>query len=217
MMFGGMLRPSPLAMVLLAALLTACAPPLNWREVHPDEAQALVGMFPCPPDVAERRLALPGLPDAVTLHVLSCHADGAMWALSHVTVSDVAMVPLALRALAATTRANIDAVSRDATRVAADQRALDASPGLEILRAVELAPVTVPHMTPQPDSRAWRFETHRRGDSPGQNVPLTVTAWHFSHGLTVFQAAVWQQGTATNAYFGREAPNTFFQGFHFPG
>ncbi len=207
-----LIRTAPLWVVLCALPLAACAPELNWREVRPANAQALQAVFPCKPDVAERRIALAGLAEPVTLHLLSCQADGAMWALSHFTVSDVAQVPAALRALAAATRGNVEAAA---------QQGAGALPGRPDFRAVELAPVAVPRMTPQPDARAWRFETSSPGAEPTQRVPLAVTAWHFSHGLAVFQAAVWQRGEAVTAqpsvYSGRDAANTFFQGFHFPG
>lgn len=191
--------------VLLCALV-ACAPALNWREVRPAQTDGLQATFPCKPDAVERRLVLPGLPGPVVLHMLSCQADGGMWALSHLTVMDAAQVPVALRALAAATRGNVEAATRVATRQAG-----------AALRASELPPVAVPGMTPQPDSRAWRFEAMRPGDGSGPGVPMAVTAWHFSHGLTVFQASVWQQGEGTTAHSGREAVTTFLQGFHFPG
>ena len=198
---------------ILSCALAACAPALNWREVRPEQTDGLQATFPCKPDAVERRLALPGLPEPVVLHVLSCQADGGMWVLSHLTVTDAAQVPVALRALAAATRGNVEAATRAATR----QAGADVAAATVALRASELPPATVPGMTPQPDSRAWRFDALRPGEGGGPGVPMAVTAWHFSHGLTVFQASVWQQGEGTTAHSGREAVATFLQGFHFPG
>lgn len=194
--------------VAVGTLLWACAPALNWREVRPVDSEGLTALFPCKPDEAQRDIVLPGLPDAVTLHLLSCEADGQRWVLSHLHVADVAQVPQALRALAAATRANLEAASRVASGAAAGARTPQAS---------ELAPIAVPRMTPQPDARTWRFEASRPGDGGGPSVPLTVTASHFSHGLAVFQASVWQPGEAASAHSGRDAATTFLQGFHFPG
>lgn len=207
--------------------LVACAPALNWREVRPADAQGLQATFPCKPMAAQRRLVLPGLPDAVTLNLLSCEADGSMWALTHLTLSDATQVPTALRALAASTRGNVELASREAQHMA-QQAAQRAAPGSAQgqavteppLRASELPPVAVPRMTPQPESRGWLFEGRRPGDGGGgggDSAPLRVTAWHFSHGLTVFQASVWQAGEAASAHSGREGVTTFLQGFHFPG
>lgn len=190
--------------------LAACAPALNWRDVRPEQAEGLRATFPCKPDVAERQLRLPGLAEPVTVRLLSCQTDGRTWALSHLTVADADQVAVALRALAAATRGNLEAASAG---------------GRAAVQATELPPVTVPGMTPQPDSRAWRFDTRPAGPkagSPGEAgassaPPTTVTAWHFSHGLTVFQASVWQREAGTTAHSGPQAIVTFAQGFHFPG
>ena len=209
-------------LALCAVGLSACAPALNWREVRPADAEGLLATFPCKPQQAQRQIPLPGLPDLVTVHLLSCEAEGSRWALSHLSVADASQVPVALRALAAATRGNLETASREAARQTQAARAVSAEavpqplapPGV---RASELAPVAVPRMTPQPDSRPWRFEARRPGDGGGPSVPLTVTASHLSHGLTVFQASVWQSGEAASAHSGREGVTTFLQGFHFPG
>lgn len=211
----------PLRWLALCAVgLTACAPALNWREVRPADADGLLATFPCKPQAAQRQIPLPGLPDVVTVHLLSCEAEGSRWALSHLSVSDASLVPVALRALAAATRGNLETASREAERQTQAARGTSAEAGplaQPAVRASELAPVAVPRMTPQPDTRAWRFEARRPGEGGGPSVPLTVTASHFSHGLTVFQASVWQPGEAANAHSGREGVTTFLQGFHFPG
>lgn len=210
-------RWMPLA--LGATLLAACAPALNWREVRPANADGLRATFPCKPLEAQRRVTLPGLPDPVTVNLLSCEADGSRWVLSHLGVTDASLVPVALRALAAATRGNLALAASEAARQ--NGAAPSAAGALPLVapgvRATELPPAAVPRMTPQPESRGWRFEASRPGDGGGPSVPLTVTASHFSHGLTVFQASVWQPGEAASAHSGREAVTTFLQGFHFPG
>ena len=215
-------------LALCTAGLAACAPSLNWREVRPADADGLLATFPCKPQAAQRQIPLPGLPDVVTVHLLSCEAEGSRWALSHLSVADASLVPVALRALAAATRGNLETASREAARQTQSVQGVSGIPGLSgeavpqppaqpAVRASELAPVVVPRMTPQPDTRVWRFEARRPGEGGGPSVPLTVTASHFSHGLTVFQASVWQPGEAANAHSGREGVTTFLQGFHFPG
>ena len=206
-------------LLLCAVGLAACAPALNWREVRPAHAEGLLATFPCKPQAAQRQIPLPGLPDVVTVHLLSCEADGSRWALSHLSVSDASLVPVALRALAAATRGNLEVASREAARQAqaASAQAVPEPLAQPAVRASELAPAAVPRMTPQPDSRTWRFEARRPGEGGGASVPLTVTASHFSHGLTVFQASVWQPDEAGSAHSGREGVTTFLQGFHFPG
>lgn len=220
------MRPSMTRLGLLAAAsvwASACAPTLNWREVRPTQADGLVALFPCKPDEAQRDIVLPGWPDAVTVHLLSCEADGQRWVLSHLRVADVTQVPLALRALASATRGNLEVATRAAGAVPTpptSQGGGSSTVPHEVSRQVEaseLPPVAVPRMTPQPDARTWRFEARRPGDGGGPGVPLIVTASHFSHGLAVFQASVWQSGEAASAHSGREAVTTFLQGFHFPG
>jgi len=206
-------------LALCAVGLSACAPALNWREVRPAQADGLLATFPCKPQAAQRQVMLPGLSGLVTVHLLSCEADGSRWALSHLSMSDASLVPVALRALAAATRGNLEVASREAARQAqaASTEAVGQPLAQPAVRASELAPAAVPRMTPQPDSRTWRFEARRPGEGSAPSVPLTVTASHFSHGLTVFQASVWQQGEAASAHSGREGVTTFLQGFHFPG
>ncbi|MBH1988154.1 MAG: hypothetical protein I8H76_12600 [Burkholderiales bacterium] len=188
--------------LLLLALLGACAPALNWREVRPPHADGLVGSFPCKPDTRERRLSLPGVERPVTMHLWSCEADGATWALGFLRLDDALAVAPALRALAASTRDNLKAA------------------GGQPAQAEDLGGVDVPRMTPQADARGWRFSGQRPdgGGTPGDaQVPVSVTAWHFSHGLTVFQASVWRTGAPAAGQSGQEAADAFMRGFHFPG
>ncbi len=189
-----------IALALVCALMSACAPALNWREVRPPQADGLVGSFPCKPDSRERRVALPGVERPVTMRLWSCEADGARWALGFLQLDDALAVAPALRALAASTRDNLQAA------------------GGQPVQAEDLGAVAVPRMTPQADSRGWRFAGQRpEGDGAGgDQVPVTVTAWHFSHGLTVFQASVWRTQPPSGAQSAEEAADAFMRGFHFP-
>ncbi len=71
--------------------MLACSPALNWREVR---LNGLVAMLPCKPDHAERKVPL-GTQD-VTMAMAGCEAAGALYAISHVQVADVARANAAL-------------------------------------------------------------------------------------------------------------------------
>ena len=66
-------------------LLAGCSPALNWRNVPLPDA-ALTITLPCKPDRATRQVELAGAP--VELSMVGCDADGATFAVSHVTLSD---------------------------------------------------------------------------------------------------------------------------------
>lgn len=62
----------------LAALLAACSPPLNWREVRP--GGELRALLPCKPDQGSRQQSLAGRD--IEVRMLGCEAGGALFALS---------------------------------------------------------------------------------------------------------------------------------------
>jgi len=76
-----MMRIRPWSLALLAAMLLACSPALNWREVRID-GMPLRLLLPCKPDRAERAVAMGGR--QLPLRMLGCDADGATFAVSHV-------------------------------------------------------------------------------------------------------------------------------------
>ena len=81
--------------VALVATLAACNPVLNWREVP---LEGIVALLPCKPDHAQRTVQLgspSGVAQTVTLQVSGCEAAGALYAISHVRVADLAQVPSA--------------------------------------------------------------------------------------------------------------------------
>lgn len=73
------------AMVIIAVLVTACTPALNWRHVQVQELRA---QLPCKPDHATRNVSLAG--ESVSLEMAGCAADGALFAVSRVEASDAA-------------------------------------------------------------------------------------------------------------------------------
>ena len=117
--------------ICAAALgLSACSPPLDWRQVRP-EGWGLVLAMPCRPAAQTRQVALAG--PTVELHLLACAADGHTFAVVSADVADPRRVGPALLALAAAARANVQGTaSRD-------------------------RPAAVAGMTPQPAARRWRL------------------------------------------------------------
>lgn len=172
---------------------TACSPTLNWREVHPESSDQLIAMFPCKPEHHARQLALPGLAGGpVTLHVLSCEADGARWALSYLNAGDAVRRSQALGLLSQSLNANMQ-------------------PGQHPRPPKDLGPTRVPGMTQHPDARTW-WQSGQRPVSQDGIVPVQVVAWHFSHGLQVYQASVWQASLSPDD----PRLTTFANGFNFP-
>lgn len=189
---------------MLGLSMVACSPALDWRTMRPQGAQGLLATFPCKPSQNQRELVLPGLSGPpVQVHLASCKTGETVWALTYFNVPDVTLVSQALAASQKSLRDNLQA--------AADR----ATPPSQV-GAVDLAPTQVPGMTPNPLSRHWRF-TGQRPDSQGAQVPFEVQAWHFSHGLAVFQATVWRPASPVNAKESTEAVETFAQGFKFSG
>jgi hypothetical protein len=96
----------------VCAALAACAPALNWREVRPEGSGAQL-LFPCKPELQERRVALAGPPVRLSLHV--CDAADLTWALAHADVADPGRVAPALAALQAGAAANLGAAASSST------------------------------------------------------------------------------------------------------
>jgi len=75
-------RPSAGALAsTLALALSACSPALDWRTV---ELEGLRTVLPCKPDRAARDVVLGPLP--VRMSMAGCEAQGALFAISQVTV-----------------------------------------------------------------------------------------------------------------------------------
>lgn len=114
------------ALVLaLVATAAACSPTLNWREVP---LQGLVALLPCKPDHAERTVQLDSRD--VALRMSGCEAAGALYAISHVRVADLAQVEPTMAAwrkgtlaVMQATAASLPQASRPAPSVARPQKA----------------------------------------------------------------------------------------------
>lgn len=100
--------------LLLAGVLCACAPALDWRQVNPSGWQ-VTASFPCRPSHAQRDIELGG--QRVTMFLHACSAADATFALAMADVGDVRSVGPALNELAAAAVRNL------AARIDADEPA----------------------------------------------------------------------------------------------
>lgn len=80
--------------VLLLAVLAACSPSLNWREVQLGRLGALL---PCKPDSASRAVVLSG--QTLSMDMAGCEASGTLFAVSRVQAADAVQAGALLRAL----------------------------------------------------------------------------------------------------------------------
>lgn len=200
---GALLRRPGVTSLLMGVLwLTGCAPALDWREMRPPQADGLVARFPCKPDTASRMVPVPGLGGPQRLQMLVCQHEGTSWSLAYLRVADVRQVGVAMEGLQQALRENVQAA---AVLVSPDRRATESAP----------TPVEVPRMTPQPAARGLAFVTERP-DGLGRPMSMRVNAWHFAHGLTVFQATVWQPAERPALESGEDVATTFLRGFQFP-
>lgn len=87
------LRRSLLALSM--ALLSACSPTLNWRDVEVGSVTQV--QFPCRPELAERPLVLAGAPSRAQMK--ACEAGGLSWSATVFEVSDPARLTASLREL----------------------------------------------------------------------------------------------------------------------
>jgi hypothetical protein len=193
-----------LAAVLSVSLVaSACSPALDWRTVRPEGAPGLQSVFPCKPDQVERTLSVPGLSGPpVRMHLASCKVGETLWALTYFDAQDITRVSPALAANSQALRDNLNAA------------AARAKTPPSLVEAVDLGPATMAGMTPNPLARHWRL-SGQRPNANGENAAFEVQAWHFSHGLMVFQATVWRPVPPVNAKESTEAVATFVQGFKF--
>ncbi|RZI80505.1 MAG: hypothetical protein EOP38_22280 [Rubrivivax sp.] len=203
------LRQASWAAVLAGSLagLAACSPALNWRTVQLDGSAGLQASFPCKPLHDERGVQVPGLPGPpVLMHMAACQAAQATWAVSYFDVQDVTQVSPALAANGQSLRNNLQA----------EQSSRAGGASSPPLTAQDLGDSAIPGMTPNPQAKHWRLLTQRPDDS-GAMVAFEVHAWHFSHGLKVFQATLWRPVPPADANDSTESVETFAQGFKFSG
>jgi hypothetical protein len=89
---------------LLIALLCACSPPLDWRQVRPVGLE-LEAMFPCRPATLSRHVML--LQRRIEMAMHACAAGGSTYAVGAATLEDVRDVGAALTALRDAAASNV--------------------------------------------------------------------------------------------------------------
>jgi hypothetical protein len=119
------------AALIALALLCACSPTLDWREVRP-EGSGLVALFPCKPSTDARTVTLDGA--RVRMLLTSCRAGDTTWALAFADVADPSRVASALAELRAASEANFGA------------------------KAQPVGPLQVNGMTPNPQAQRMRLQ-----------------------------------------------------------
>ncbi|RQO54617.1 hypothetical protein DBV14_12695 [Variovorax sp. KBW07] len=102
-----------------AAVLAACSPTFNWREV-PIAESGLVALLPCKPDRANR--ALPLGAESVKVDMTGCETGGATFAIAHAAANSPVQAEAWLNAWRAATRSQL-AEAQVAESPAALQRA----------------------------------------------------------------------------------------------
>lgn len=134
-------------LVVVAWLLTACAPTFNWR-TQAIGATGLNAMFPCKPETITRTVPMAGSNRQVAMR--SCLAAGVTFAVAHAALDDPAQVPAVLSAWRASALAGLHADPASA--------------------ASQEAPAGVPAL-PQ------LLVLHATGAMPGQKSNTLVGVW----------------------------------------
>lgn len=98
--------PAPFSWLALtaAALLAACSPTFNWREV-PIAESGLVALLPCKPDRANR--ALPLGAESVQVDMTGCETGGATFAIAHAAANSPVQAEAWVNAWRAATRSQL--------------------------------------------------------------------------------------------------------------
>lgn len=97
---------APVACAGAAAMLVACSPALDWREVRPEDTGAQL-LLPCKPASHARELILAGQKVRMVLH--ACRAADTTWAVAWADLADPARTGPALAELKASAAANVGA------------------------------------------------------------------------------------------------------------
>jgi hypothetical protein len=144
--------------LLGATLLAGCSPSLDWREVRVADGQ-VAALFPCRPESRVRLVLLAGV--KLEMHLESCTAGEANFALSHVNVGDPTRVEPVLRQLQAVFASNVGGT------------------------LAEAGPAKVPGMTPNPLASRVRVTGAREDGSA-----ITAEAVFFVCGTVIYQATM---------------------------
>jgi hypothetical protein len=94
----------PRLAVAAAALLAACSPTFNWREV-PIAESGLTALLPCKADRADR--AVPLGAESVKVDMTGCDAGGATFAIAHASANGPAQAEAWLAAWRTATRGQL--------------------------------------------------------------------------------------------------------------
>jgi hypothetical protein len=101
---SGRRAPAAASILSLLAALLGCSPALDWREVRP-AGSGVTALFPCRPDLRERRVPIAGADRKMQLH--SCDAAGATFSLAVVDGAEPAAVDSLLAAMKASVVGNL--------------------------------------------------------------------------------------------------------------
>ncbi len=96
------------ALFALIAIVSACSPSLDWREVRPDGAGVLA-LFPCKPEIEQR--------EPVRMGLAVCKAAGSNFSLTWVRLDDPAQVAPALQEMRVSLAARLQARAAPAQAV----------------------------------------------------------------------------------------------------
>ena len=102
------MRIAPALLLALVAVVSACSPSLDWRELRPDGAGVLA-LFPCKPEV-ERR-------EPVRMGLAACKAAGLSFSLTWAELDDPAQVAPALQQMRESLAARLQARAAPAQAV----------------------------------------------------------------------------------------------------
>ncbi len=153
-------RPAPLrwaCVLVLPALLAACSPGLDWREVRPADSGLLL-MFPCKPEVHSRPATSS---EPVRMGMAQCKADGITFSVSWAEVRDPALVTPAMRQMRESVMSKLGAAEAGAPQA-----------------------LQVPGMTPSPEAVQLHLRSPAR---PGGAAASEVDLALFTRGLWVYQ------------------------------
>ncbi len=120
---------------LLGALLGACSPSLNWRQVRPDGVDMTL-LLPCKPDRANKTVPLGGR--STRLSMTGCEAGGAMYALAVADLDDASHAVSVLAQWQSLTLSHMRAST--STQRPAPVSGADAQPGPTLVSARGIHP-----------------------------------------------------------------------------
>lgn len=177
--------------------LSACSPPLDWREVRfegaleASEASPLTALLPCKPDRATREQTVGG--ERVSLSMMGCPAAGATFTLSRMVLKNPTLAPQVLAAWQNATLANT-----------------------QVNKQPEILPFKVPGASGWPV--AVRMNMSAAADASAPTAPWAgQVAWFAQLAgpqIVLYQAAIY--GAKDAKPLGVEAISPFFESLRLP-